>query len=194
MPVVESKPADVFAFGMFAVEVFTGKIPFGEQKNEAVVLRISRGGRPEMPENAQAVGLTDEIWKLLESCWQQNPKKRPTMEEVVRRWERFVGSNGNNSDLTKGPLPAAGLTPRQRAMTEAVQPPSRIGTSRSRTRSEMVPPRNKPEALRLRPTSEVVRQPAFVQQGTKSEVDRQGTQVVHPPPTPTRSKCFCGLF
>ena len=67
MPVMESKTADVFAFGMFAVEVFTGKIPFNEHKNEAVVLRISQGGRPDMPENAQAVGLTGEIWKLLES-------------------------------------------------------------------------------------------------------------------------------
>ena len=90
MPAAESKAADVFAFGMFAVEVFTGRIPFEEQKNEAVVLRILRGGRPEMPENCQAVGLTDEMWKLLESCWQQNPRKRPVMEEVVRRLQRFV--------------------------------------------------------------------------------------------------------
>ena len=89
VPVVESKAADVFAFGMLAVEVFSGKIPFEEQKNEAVVLRISRGGRPKMPDNAQAVGLTDEMWKLLESCWHQNPKRRPTMEEIVRRWQRF---------------------------------------------------------------------------------------------------------
>ena len=87
---MESKAADVFAFGMFAVEVFTGRIPFEEQKNEAVVLRILRGGRPEMPENGQAVGLTDEMWKLLESCWQENPRKRPAMEEVVRRLQRFV--------------------------------------------------------------------------------------------------------
>ena len=99
MPVMESKPADVFAFSMLAVEVFTGRIPFEEQKNEAVVLRISRGGRPEMPENAQAVGLTDEIWNILESCWQQNPKKRPMMDEVVGRWQRFVeyDSNGYNT-------------------------------------------------------------------------------------------------
>jgi serine/threonine protein kinase len=99
MPVMESKAADVFAFGMFAVEVFTGKIPFEEQKNEAVVLRISRGGRPEMPENAQVVGLTSEMWKLLESCWQQNPKKRPTMEEVVKRWQKFVENNGGSNGV-----------------------------------------------------------------------------------------------
>lgn len=86
----ESKAADVFAFGMFALEVFTGKIPFGELKNEAVVYRVSRGVRPEMPRNAQAVGLTDDVWTLLESCWQQDPQKRPSMEEVVRRWRVFV--------------------------------------------------------------------------------------------------------
>ena len=93
MPVMESKAADVFAFGMFAVEVFTDKIPFEEQKHEAVVLRISQGGRPEMPGNAQAIGLTAEIWDLLESCWRQDLKKRPTMGDVVRSWQNFVGDN-----------------------------------------------------------------------------------------------------
>ena len=83
MPVMESKAADVFAFAMFSVEVFTGKIPFGEQKNEAVVVRISQGGRPEMPENAQEVGLTSDIWMFLENCWQRNPNKRPSMGEFV---------------------------------------------------------------------------------------------------------------
>jgi len=101
MPVMESKAADVFAFGMFAVEVFTGKVPFEGQKNEAAVLRISRGGRPEMPGDAQAVGLTGEIWGLLESCWQQNPKKRPTMEEVVRRWQGFVGNYGDSNSVIR---------------------------------------------------------------------------------------------
>ena len=66
MLVVESKVADVFTFAMLVVEVFTGKVPFEGQKNEALVLLISQGGRPENP---QAVGLTNEMWKLLESCW-----------------------------------------------------------------------------------------------------------------------------
>ena len=101
MPVMESKAADVFAFGMFAVEVFTGKLPFGAQKNEAVVLRISQGGRPEFPANAQAIGLTVEIWNLLQSCWKQDPKKRPTMAEVVRRWQRFVGDDDDLAAFPK---------------------------------------------------------------------------------------------
>ena len=90
MPVMEPKAADLFEFGMLAVEVFTGKIPFEEQKNEAVVLRISQGGRPAMPLNARDMGLTVEMWGVLEGCWQQMPKKRPTMNDVVKRWQKFV--------------------------------------------------------------------------------------------------------
>ena len=98
---MESKPADVFAFAMFSVEVFTGKIPFEKQKNEAVALLVFRGSRPEMPENAQAVGLTSEMWKLLEICWQRNPKKRPTIEEVIRRWQKFIGNDYGNDVVTE---------------------------------------------------------------------------------------------
>jgi hypothetical protein len=93
--VAESKAADVFAFGMLAVEVFTGKVPFEEKRDEAVVLHIVRGGRPEVPQDAQALGLTAEMWELLESCWQQNPKKRPTVQQVVKKWQRFVGNDGD---------------------------------------------------------------------------------------------------
>ena len=98
-PVTESGPADVFAFAMLAVEVFTGNVPFEEQKNEAVILRISLGGRPEMPGDAQTMGLTAEMWELLGSCWQQDPEERPTMEEVVKRWEKFVEYNDDDSDV-----------------------------------------------------------------------------------------------
>ena len=98
-PVTESRPADVFAFAMLAVEVFTGNVPFEEQKNEAVMFRISLGDRPEMPGNAQTTGLTAEMWELLGSCWQQDPEERPTMEEVVKRWEKFVEYNDDDNDV-----------------------------------------------------------------------------------------------
>ena len=100
MPVMESKPADIFAFAMLAIEVFTGRMPFEEQKNEAVVLRISQGGRPAKPVNARDVGLTDELWGILESCWQQTPKKRPGVGEVARGWQRSVASTNNDDGFT----------------------------------------------------------------------------------------------
>ncbi|KAF9646894.1 kinase-like protein [Thelephora ganbajun] len=194
IPVMESKAADVFAFGMFAVEVFTGKIPFEEQKNEAVVLRISQGGRPEMPPNARAVGLTGEMWKLLESCWQQTPKKRPTMEEVVRRWQKFVESINDNNNVA--PEEQGGGPSRRRVKTEAPQPSTKAKAARLRTMSEVVQPRTKSEAVRPRSTFEAVQSPRseVIQQRPKLEVAQSVPPVFESPPTPTRKRCFCGLF
>ena len=101
---MESKAADVFAFAMLAVEVFTGRPLFGEQKNEAVALRISTGERPEMPKNAQEVGLTAEIWEILRNCWQSNPEKRPTMGDVVRRWRESLFLENNPQYVQFAPV------------------------------------------------------------------------------------------
>ena len=98
---MESKPADVFAFAMLSVEVFTGKIPFEKQENEAVVLLILQGHRPELPEEARTVGFTGKMRKVLENCWQQDPGKRPSIEEVVKGWGKFVGPNNGNNVATE---------------------------------------------------------------------------------------------
>ena len=89
-PAAASKPADVFAFAMLAVEIFTGNVPFGNIRNETVVIQIAQGKRPAKPQAAEQLGLTTEMWKFIEKCWSTNPTKRPTMDEVVRTWEGFV--------------------------------------------------------------------------------------------------------
>ena len=92
-PLMASKPADVFAFAMLAVEVFTGGVPFGNVKNNSVVIQIVNGKRPAKPEAAEQLGLTAEIWKFIEKCWNANPNKRPTIDEVVRTWEGFANGH-----------------------------------------------------------------------------------------------------
>jgi hypothetical protein len=91
--ILESKPADVFASAMLAVEIFTGEVPFPEQRNQGAAIRIFRGDRPEFPPNAEAVGLTIEIWGLLQRCWRQDPTERPTIDDVVSAWEQFLGNS-----------------------------------------------------------------------------------------------------
>lgn len=85
-----SKPADVFAFAMLAVEVFTGKVPFGDIKNETAIVSIVNGKRPTKPLVAEELGLTADMWKFIGKCWEQNPNKRPNINEVVSTWEGFV--------------------------------------------------------------------------------------------------------
>ena len=86
----ESKEADVFAFGMVAVEVFTGKIPFWDLSEYMVVHQIATGGVQEIPENAGNVGLTGEMRKLLGGCWRKGPNERPAMKDFVKGWKELV--------------------------------------------------------------------------------------------------------
>jgi len=94
-PLTASKSADVFAFAMLAVEVFAGKVPFGDVKNESVVLQIVAGKRPDKPLAAEQLGLSAEMWKFTEKCWSQNPNKRPSIDQVVNAWEGFVSGDNN---------------------------------------------------------------------------------------------------
>ncbi|KAF9646167.1 hypothetical protein BDM02DRAFT_277822 [Thelephora ganbajun] len=102
-PLAASKPADVFAFAMLAVEVFTGNVPFGNMRNELAVIHIAHGKRPAKPQGVEQLGLTAEMWKFIEKCWSANPNKRPTIDEVVGTWEEFVNGDNNRSSMSKAP-------------------------------------------------------------------------------------------
>ncbi|KAF9646166.1 kinase-like protein [Thelephora ganbajun] len=102
-PLAASKPADVFAFAMLAVEVFTGNVPFGNMRNELAVIHIAHGKRPTKPQAVEQLGLTAEMWKFIEKCWNANANKRPTIDEVVGTWEGFVNGDNNRSSISKAP-------------------------------------------------------------------------------------------
>ena len=79
--VLVSKPADVFAFAMLAVEVFTGEVPWGKTTRVAAVIsKIPRGDRPNRPKD-----INDVVWGLLTACWDQDPQKRPNIGNVVEK-------------------------------------------------------------------------------------------------------------
>jgi len=105
-PAAQSKPADIFAFGMLAIGVITGKYPFEGCSDLNAARQISEGIRPERPQDAQDVGLTPKMWGLLEGCWSQDPARRPTIEEVVRACENFLEidkcTQRISSDLKRG--------------------------------------------------------------------------------------------
>jgi len=82
-----SKPADVFAFAMLVAEVMTGKLPFEGKSDSGAAHRIFKGERPELPQNAEDIGLTPQIQELLQRCWDKDPAKRPTIDEVVTVWK-----------------------------------------------------------------------------------------------------------
>lgn len=78
-----TKESDVYAYAMTVLEIFTGKIPFSQKKNDSsVIFYVLDGGRPELPlflKEQQSIG------ELVQECWQQDPSRRPTSRAVNQR-------------------------------------------------------------------------------------------------------------
>ena len=79
--------SDVYAFGMTLYEVVTQTLPFEEQSDYTIAYAIMTGLRPHRP-----TLVSDELWKLLLDCWDEDPAVRPTMEQVIRRLDALIST------------------------------------------------------------------------------------------------------
>jgi len=79
-------PSDVYSFASVVFEILTETPPFAHLLSGVdVILAINRGERPPRPlvdHPATTNGLDDEMWGLLQRCWNQKPTDRPTMATV----------------------------------------------------------------------------------------------------------------
>ena len=97
-----SKEADIFSFAMVMIEVrrrlptvcrtlahchfvsiqiFTGAIPFIEISTNAAMFAIEQGKRPPRPTHPT---FTENLWMLMQRCWDQDPHLRPEVSEVLQ--------------------------------------------------------------------------------------------------------------
>jgi len=78
--------SDIYALACVYYEIFSGEVPFFETKNDAaVLLAVIKGQRPTRSPAEKCIdrGLSDEMWNLMENCWNENPIKRPTAKQIV---------------------------------------------------------------------------------------------------------------
>ena len=70
-------------------QVLTGTPPFaGQQGPELACQVVLEGKRPPRPNGSESLGITDEIWALLELCWAKDASSRPAVNDVVVCLER----------------------------------------------------------------------------------------------------------
>ena len=70
------------AYCRFAsTQVFTGAVPFNDSRSTAASLAIIQGGRPLRPTHP---AFTEELWKLMQRCWDHTPSSRPEIPEVLQ--------------------------------------------------------------------------------------------------------------
>ncbi|KAJ7767198.1 kinase-like domain-containing protein [Mycena metata] len=76
--------SDIYAFGCVCYEIMTGNSPFYETlKDVAVILKISQGETPSRP-SSWSTPVLDELWQLLQDCWNATPDLRPTATTIVK--------------------------------------------------------------------------------------------------------------
>ena len=62
------------------MKVFTGAAPFSDKPPRAAVLAIAGGQRPSRPTHPD---LADNLWGLIQKCWNQEASPRPNALEIL---------------------------------------------------------------------------------------------------------------
>lgn len=82
--------SDVYSFAIVVWEIFAGELPFTDPRIGGVhdILRhVRKGGRPSM----KAISDTpQDVQDLVQACWDQDLRNRPSMRRVVRALEHIL--------------------------------------------------------------------------------------------------------
>ncbi|KAG6329189.1 hypothetical protein ID866_9900 [Astraeus odoratus] len=86
-----SAPADVWAFGMTAMELFTRRPPYPDiYHTTAVITRILQRPPDRPGDESTCCRMTDQWWHACSSCWVHDVSSRPTISTVLEQIERIV--------------------------------------------------------------------------------------------------------
>jgi serine/threonine protein kinase len=100
-PPLFTKKSDIYAFSMTFLEIFTGKIPFYQKKNDSsVIFFVLDGGRPELPASLAA---HESLRKLIQDCWVAEPDLRPTsrtVHEILATNHMYENSSTSSVDIS----------------------------------------------------------------------------------------------
>ncbi|CAE6489514.1 unnamed protein product, partial [Rhizoctonia solani] len=81
-PVKKTRASDVYALGMTILEVTSGKLPWGNSTDSAIMRKICQGKIPDRPKEILEKG-GENLWKLLIECWCPDPEGRPNAGTVL---------------------------------------------------------------------------------------------------------------
>ncbi|NXQ33527.1 RIPK4 kinase, partial [Alaudala cheleensis] len=80
---------DVYSFSIVVWGVLTQKKPFAQENNILhIMVKVVKGHRPELPAVSKSRPQScNNLIKLMQKCWQDDPGERPTFQEITSETE-----------------------------------------------------------------------------------------------------------
>ena len=75
--------ADIFSFGMLLYQMITRHHPFHDLQGLKIDSAIENGERPKLQEFPQAENAYFYLTRLMQRCWQGDPRQRPTTSDII---------------------------------------------------------------------------------------------------------------
>jgi serine/threonine protein kinase len=84
-----NEATDIYSLAMTTIEIYTSSSPFHHLRYDAnVEVALSDEGRPSRPEAGEVSdGIDDFVWDIIQECWAQEPRHRPSACDVRQRLE-----------------------------------------------------------------------------------------------------------
>ncbi|KAG8894566.1 hypothetical protein FRB99_001136 [Tulasnella sp. 403] len=74
--------SDTWSWGMTALEIMTGQLPFNEITHLAkLIMTIGRGATPD-PAQYPCLPADDPMWKIFGICWKKTPQARKSLDTI----------------------------------------------------------------------------------------------------------------
>jgi len=94
-----SQKSDVWAFGITMYEILDIAVPYFEIASpKDVAIQVLSGFRLQRPTKTPP---TDDLWNIIQSCWQENPDRRPDFRTIYKQLSGLIPSDRKSSSSSK---------------------------------------------------------------------------------------------
>ena len=83
-----TKESDSYALGMVILEVLSGQAPFKPFRDVIVMRMVIEGKRPGRPAGPEGAWFTEDLWEMLNLCWESHRENRPSVATVLGLLEK----------------------------------------------------------------------------------------------------------
>ncbi|XP_007945474.1 receptor-interacting serine/threonine-protein kinase 4 [Orycteropus afer afer] len=122
---------DVYSFAIVLWGVLTQKKPFADEKNILhIMVKVVKGHRPELPPVCRPrPRACSNLIRLMQRCWQDDPRARPTFQEITSETEDLcekpddeVKETTQDLDVKSPPEPKSEVVPVSTPLKRASAP------------------------------------------------------------------------